>query len=84
MFHDVVTRIDELRALMGEPSEVALKKDIGVLDEHCRAFIAHSPFMLLATAGATIISTASACPFVAARKAVSISLGSLASRMSRY
>jgi hypothetical protein len=53
MFRDVVTGIDELRALMGEPSEVALKKDIGRLDEHCRAFIAHSPFMLLATAGAT-------------------------------
>src|SRR5688572_154603 len=53
MFRDVVTGIDELRALMGEPSEVALKKDIGVLDEHCRAFIAHSPFMLLATAGAS-------------------------------
>jgi uncharacterized protein len=53
MFRDVVTGIDELRVLMGEPSEVALKKDIGVLDEHCRAFIAHSPFVLLATAGAT-------------------------------
>ena len=53
MFRDVVTNIDELRALMGEPSVVALKKDIGVLDEHCRAFIAHSPFVLLATAGAT-------------------------------
>jgi hypothetical protein len=35
---------------MGEPSEIALRKDIGRLDEHCRAFIARSPFVLLATA----------------------------------
>ena len=39
-FADVVGTLDELRALMGEPSEIALRKDIGRLDEHCRAFIA--------------------------------------------
>jgi hypothetical protein len=37
-FTDVVGTLDELRALMGEPSEIALRKDIGRLDEHCRAF----------------------------------------------
>ena len=49
-FKDVVGTLDELRALMGEPSEIALRKDIGRLDEHCRAFIARAPFLLVATA----------------------------------
>ncbi|HSB42867.1 MAG TPA: pyridoxamine 5'-phosphate oxidase family protein [Methylomirabilota bacterium] len=51
-FKDVVGSLDELRALMGEPSEIALRKDIGRLDEHCRAFIARAPFVLVATADA--------------------------------
>lgn len=42
----------ELRALLGHPSVLAVQKDIGRLDEHCRAFIAHSPFVLVATADA--------------------------------
>ena len=42
-FKDVVGSLDELRALMGEPSEIALRKDIGRIDEHCRAFIARAP-----------------------------------------
>src|SRR5512134_3452917 len=42
----------DLRALMGHPSELAVRKDIGRLDEHCRAFIARSPFVLVATADA--------------------------------
>lgn len=52
-FKDVVGSLDELRTLMGEPSEIALRKDIGRLDEHCRAFIARAPFVLVATADAT-------------------------------
>jgi hypothetical protein len=51
-FRDVVTTLDELRALLGEPSEVAQKKQVDRLDEHCREFIARSPFVLLATADA--------------------------------
>ena len=50
MFRHVVTSESELRELVGSPSERALKKDVAVLDEHCRAFIARSPFLLLATA----------------------------------
>jgi PPOX class probable FMN-dependent enzyme len=49
-FQHVVGTLDELRALMGEPSEIARRKDIGRLDEHCRAFIARAPFVLVATA----------------------------------
>ena len=51
-FPGVVTDQADLRLLYGEPSDIARRKDIGVLDAHCRAFIAHSPFVLIATAGA--------------------------------
>ena len=51
-FQEVVTSVAELRAIVGEPSEVARRKEIAALDEHCRAFIERSPFLLLGTAGA--------------------------------
>lgn len=49
MFKHVVTSEKELRDLLGSPSERAVKKDVALLDQHCRAFIAQSPFLLLAT-----------------------------------
>jgi PPOX class probable FMN-dependent enzyme len=52
MFKHVVTREDELRALLGSPSERAVKKESAILDEPSRQFIAHSPFLLLATSNA--------------------------------
>jgi len=52
MFQHVVTTERELRELLGHPHERAVQKDLGRLDEHARAFIARSPFLLLATAGA--------------------------------
>jgi predicted pyridoxine 5'-phosphate oxidase superfamily flavin-nucleotide-binding protein len=39
----------ELRALYGDVSPRAKKKVIDRLDGHCRAFIAASPFVLIAT-----------------------------------
>jgi uncharacterized protein len=53
VFRNVVSTIEELREMMGQPSEIALRKDIARLDEHCRAFIARAPFVLVATADAT-------------------------------
>lgn len=47
-----ITRAD-LRALYGEPSELAAKKAIPRLDRHCRRFIELSPFCVLATADAS-------------------------------
>ncbi|WP_231405573.1 pyridoxamine 5'-phosphate oxidase family protein [Actinomadura viridis] len=44
-----VTTEAELRAIVQEPPQTAWDKDIGRLDEHARTFIAHSPFVLLAT-----------------------------------
>jgi PPOX class probable FMN-dependent enzyme len=52
MFRDTVTTEDALRALVGTPSDLALRKQISALDAHCQDFIAHAPFVLVATANA--------------------------------
>ena len=52
MFKDTVTSKEELRAIFGAPGERALLKERARLDEHSRAFIARSPFALLATSNA--------------------------------
>ena len=51
-FDALVTTEAELRELIGTPGPRAVQKERRSLDAHCRAFIAHSPFVLLATAGA--------------------------------
>jgi PPOX class probable FMN-dependent enzyme len=48
----VIHSVEELHAIYGEPSERARLKEITRLDDKCRAFIAASPFVLLATVGA--------------------------------
>jgi hypothetical protein len=52
-FDDVITTVAQLREIVPEPREAAIKKDIGVLDAYCRAIIARSPFVLVATSGAS-------------------------------
>jgi len=52
MFKDVVGSQQELRAIFGEPSGRAVLKCRSSLDEHARAFIAASPFLVLATSSA--------------------------------
>jgi PPOX class probable FMN-dependent enzyme len=42
----------DLRALMGEPMDLAVKKARPGLDRHSKAFIARSPFLCLGTSGA--------------------------------
>lgn len=42
----------QLRAIYGEPSTIAVGKQLDRLDGHCRAFIALSPFCVVATQGA--------------------------------
>jgi PPOX class probable FMN-dependent enzyme len=51
-FAEAVTELAELRTLVGEPSELARKKQLDHLDTHCVEFIAHAPFLLLGTADA--------------------------------
>ena len=48
-----ITTLDALAALYDLPSERAILKQTDRLDEHSRAFIAASPFLLLATCGST-------------------------------
>jgi len=50
-FQKIVTSEDRLREVLGHPGERALLKEQPGLDEHCRAFIERSPFLLLATSG---------------------------------
>jgi uncharacterized protein len=42
----------ELRHLYGQPGPRAVAKERPALNEDCRAFIAHSPFLVMGTAGA--------------------------------
>lgn len=51
-FSKVVTSVEELREMLGEAREVSLRKELTALDEHCKAFIAHAPFVLLGTSNA--------------------------------
>jgi uncharacterized protein len=51
-FRDRIESEDELRAMVEAPPPEARpwQKEIPALDDHCRAFIAHSPLVVLATA----------------------------------
>jgi PPOX class probable FMN-dependent enzyme len=51
-FQQLITSEAELRALVGAPSDLAVKKQLDHLDAHARSFIARSPFLLLATSDA--------------------------------
>jgi PPOX class probable FMN-dependent enzyme len=52
-FRDRIESEDDLRAMVKAPPPDARpwQKEIAALDDHCRAFIAHSPLAVLATAG---------------------------------
>lgn len=51
-FTHVLESVDDLQSVYREPSKPAVAKQIDHIDEHCRAFIARSPFVLLATSDA--------------------------------
>jgi PPOX class probable FMN-dependent enzyme len=50
-FEDVVITEEQLRELVGVPGDRSILKERRTLDDHCRAFISQSPFVLMATAG---------------------------------
>jgi PPOX class probable FMN-dependent enzyme len=50
-FNDIVTNEQELREMLGPPAQRSVLKERSSLDEHFRAFIAHSSFLLMATSG---------------------------------
>lgn len=47
----ILTNRDQLRALVGEPTERVAKKTINHIDEICANFIAASPYVVVATRG---------------------------------
>ncbi len=47
-----ITTTEQLRSLYAEPTERARRKQLDKLDHYCKAFIALSPFVVLATADA--------------------------------
>ncbi len=49
-FQHTVKTIDELLEITGKPSELVSNKVITYLDEHCKSFIAKSPFLTISTA----------------------------------
>jgi uncharacterized protein len=49
-FEKMITSEQELRDIMGYPSEIVTRKTINYIDEHCQAFIEKSPFITIATA----------------------------------
>jgi len=46
---DTIENPERLREVYGAPSERALKKQLSGFDKHCRAFIARSPFLVIAS-----------------------------------
>ena len=45
-----ITSTEQLRSLYAQPTERAIKKQLAMLDRHCRSFIALSPYLVLCTA----------------------------------
>src|SRR5205807_6518534 len=52
LFKDVITDPAQFRDLIGEPPPPCVAKTITRLDGHCKAFIARSPFVLIASSNA--------------------------------
>jgi len=51
-FEQTITSEEELREILGTPTQRAAEKVIDHIDEHCAALIAHSPFMVISSADA--------------------------------
>ena len=51
-FEYVIRQEEELREIVGVPAARSVQKERSALDQHCRAFIARSSFLLIGTAGA--------------------------------
>src|SRR5437879_811710 len=50
MVDQIVDSVTALREIYKPPAQRSLDKEIDHLDAHCRDYIAHSPFMVLASA----------------------------------
>lgn len=50
-FRDTITSEEQLRSVLGHPTERGAAKVIHVVDEYTRRFIAHAPFVFVASSG---------------------------------
>ena len=50
--NSVIGSESELRSNFGEPMDIAVKKELGKLDKHCKDFISRSPFLCIGTSAA--------------------------------
>ena len=50
---DFVTSREALRTIYKTPAENAVRKELRRLDDHCRRFIAKSPFVLIGSSDVT-------------------------------
>ena len=50
--NSVIGSESELRSNYGEPMDIAVKKELGKLDKHCKDFISRSPFLCIGTSAA--------------------------------
>jgi len=48
-FENIITTEEELREILGHPSEIVTRKTINYIDGNCRSFIENSPFLTIAT-----------------------------------
>jgi PPOX class probable FMN-dependent enzyme len=49
-FQRVVASVEELREVVLPPGALSVQKEVPLLDEHCQAFVARSPLVLVGTA----------------------------------
>ena len=52
-FQDTITDAAQLRSLLGEPVQRAVDKALTSLNQHCKAFISRSPFVLIGSSNAS-------------------------------
>ena len=64
MFEHVIESEAQLRELIPDPLPRAWEKEVPALDDHCRAFIAHSPFFAFATSGPRVTPRGGPAGFV--------------------
>lgn len=53
VFSEIITTEEQIREVLGQPHHRAVDKTLTTLDKHCRAFIAKSPLLLIASADAS-------------------------------
>lgn len=51
-FKEIIQSEAQLTEILGQPSEAVFNKSINIIDKHCATFIAHTPFITIASSDA--------------------------------